>query len=363
MNLHFGNREEEHFLKKYVCAGLMCMLMLAASASLLSPAYARLQNTAVWSAEMLPRSDAEAEPELKTDLLIEGGQTVLLSKNEPYSIELELFAPDSEVSDLEITEQNCKAAIVKSPDNSDKYIFTIEKTEDPDTGEDSAHSATLTWNYKGKKLSATFEYMSEPQPDTGSTDKKAELRGLSAQYNENVPISFTVGEAPVILAMKNGENFPPKLRYTVNEKSVVLYDGGRISLEAGDTCYLDFSMTDFRQNVVLSAGDYEAEVAYLPVPALQRDSAPLIMSGETLELPVSFMWGDTEAFVKIYRLIPAEDGVQWQEYDKITAQTSDNGNIQLTSNNSPSGTYKIVINWHHSHTIETNFYIRCTGIS
>lgn len=338
-------------MKKYICAALLCVSALAIAAQLLPPAFARQQSTATWSAELMPRSD---ETEIKTDLLVEGGQTVLLSKDEEYKIEMELWAPDLNEGDFGITLNNSIASFVKKAGSENKYIFSIEKNPDG-ASEEQTVSATLKWTYKEKEFSETFVYRNEEEK---TAEGKAELSGVSAQFNEDVPVSFTVGAAPVSLQM-NGGGFPRKMRYTVNGVAYVLLDGGNINLGAGERCTLDFSMTDVRNNITLTG--YGKAIEYVPFPVLDR-SAPLIMDNAELELPVSYKWGTIVPSVKIYRLTAADDGIRWQECDKITVQ--DNGKVLLKrkSDDVPAGTYKAVINWNSSHIIETNFYICHSGI-
>lgn len=319
-------------MKRYICAMLACFACTAAALTLLTDTYARQQNTVVWN-KMLYGSETTADG-TGPGLLYYGGQTVLLSKDGPYEIELD--------TECAIVADGLSAQITKSEEN--KYILTIQKSEE--TGIKDPF-VTVT---SGER-SATFVYVS----DSESSDDKNSFEATT-QFNEGVPIRVIAKDGPVTLT-----GLPEKTRYTVDGESYVLYDGGSIKLDAYAICEIDLSIAGIKDDIKLTSGNHSKTVKYVPLPTYKEDGNPIFLS-DTVSLPVEYKWGEVEPTVIISHLVKGEDTVIWEEDTVVTAERSDEEKILLAANGAAAGTYKAEIDWHGYVAIEITFYIRYSSI-
>ncbi len=335
-------------MKKYICAMLACFACTAAVVTLLPENYARQQNTVVWNTQLLLDGEATADEPVH-GLLAYGGQTVFLSKDEPYEIELD--------TECEITADGLNAQITKADEN--KYILTIEKneeiqeTEETEKNEEETNKPFVT--VTSGERSATFVYVSdsETSDDENVTDNNF---NVTSQFNEKLPIGVTAGDAPVMLT-----GLPEKTRYTVDSMSYVLYDGGNIKLAAKAVCKIDLSIAGIKDDIILTSGEHSETVRYVPLPTYKEDGIPIFLS-DTVSLPVEYRWGEIEPTVKIFRLVKGEDAITWEADTSVTAGSSDEGKLLLMANGAAAGTYKAEVDWHGNEAMDITFYIRYSNI-
>lgn len=366
---------------------LTAALLIAAALSLLSPTLAHFTANETWSGRI--PNEAAADETQEAELLVVGGQTVLLG--EPTAeLVIPLHMPTDDGYSVTVDGEGWVAELLYGTNVSLKLIPThtqaptepteaTEKTEQPMKAtqaptEDSTEPTTET----GREPSETTEQPTEatepaspPQNAAavtiraawtdGTTEKFADLifgpatervaaGTVTAEtefYHPSIPLILHTGEAPVTLLCQDGD-FPAGTR-VVSEtdgvrQTMLLYAPLPLYLPANAEVWLDLSATELTEDLVLRDEMQTLTLNYYPLPEELDSTTPILMGDSGLLLPLPVRWGSAIASTAVERL--ENDGTTWTEDETILCEENElTGELQFTPKNTPAGTYRATVLW------------------
>lgn len=366
---------------------LTAALLIAAALSLLSPTLAHFTANETWSGRI--PNEAAADETQEAELLVVGGQTVLLG--EPTAeLVIPLHMPTDDGYSVTVDGEGWVAELLYGTNVSLKLIPThtqapteptevTEETEQPMEAtqaptEDSTEPTTET----GREPSETTEQPTEatepaspPQNAAavtiraawtdGTTEKFADLilgpatervaaGTVTAEtefYHPSIPLILHTGEAPVTLLCQDGD-FPAGTR-AVSEtdgvrQTMLLYAPLPLYLPANAEVWLDLSATELTEDLVLRDEMQTLTLNYYPLPEELDSTTPILMGDSGLLLPLPVRWGSAIASTAVERL--ENDGTTWTEDETILCEENElTGELQFTPKNTPAGTYRATVRW------------------
>lgn len=366
---------------------LTAALLIAAALSLLSPTLAHFTANETWSGRI--PNEAAADETQEAELLVVGGQTVLLG--EPTAeLVIPLHMPTDDGYSVTVDGEGWVAELLYGTNVSLKLIPThtqaptepteaTEETEQPMEAtqaptEDSTEPTTET----GREPSETTEQPTEatepaspPQNAAavtiraawtdGTTEKFADLilgpatervaaGTVTAEtefYHPSIPLILHTGEAPVTLLCQDGD-FPAGTR-AVSEtdgvrQTMLLYAPLPLYLPANAEVWLDLSATELTEDLVLRDEMQTLMLNYYPLPEELDSTTPILMGDSGLLLPLPVRWGSAIASTAVERL--ENDGTTWTEDETILCEENElTGELQFTPKNTPAGTYRATVRW------------------
>lgn len=366
---------------------LTAALLIAAALSLLSPTLAHFTANETWSGRI--PNEAAADETQEAELLVVGGQTVLLG--EPTAeLVIPLHMPTDDGYSVTVDGEGWLAELLYGTNVSLKLIPThtqaptepteaTEETEQPMEAtqaptEDSTEPTTET----GREPSETTEQPTEatepaspPQNAAavtiraawtdGTTEKFADFILAPATertaagtvtaetefYHPSIPLILHTGETPVTLLSQNN-GFPAGTR-VISEadgarQTTLLYATMPLQLPANAEAWLYLPDTEPAEDLVLQDEMQTLTLNYYPLPEELDSTTPILMGDSGLLLPLPVQWGSAIASAAVERL--ENDGTTWTEDETILCEENElTGELQFTPKNTPAGTYRATVLW------------------
>jgi hypothetical protein len=166
----------------------------------------------------------------------------------------------------------------------------------------------------------------------------------------------TAGEEAVWLEEYEEEeavSFPAMTKYTIDEKTTVLYDGGGIAIPAKTTVDIELPAkeedTDSgSDSITLKAGEETYVLQKAKDVIVDTSEQPYLVSTKAITLPISLAKEEDEKLdYTLQRLVRNEndDHLVWQKVPDgvIQINKTDSGAMQLAAENARAGTYQIWI--------------------
>lgn len=374
---------------------LTAALLIAAALSLLSPTLAHFTANETWSGRI--PNEAAADETQEAELLVVGGQTVLLG--EPTAeLVIPLHMPTDDGYSVTVDGEGWVAELLYGTNVSLKLIPTrAEMPTEPVTAPPSApteatevteqpteatqaptEGPTKPTNETGREPSETTEQPTEatepaspPQNAAavtiraawtdGTTEKFADLilgpatertaaGTVTAEtefYHPSIPLILHTGEAPVTLLCQDGD-FPAGTR-AVSEtdgvrQTMLLYAPMPLQLPANAEAWLYLPDTEPAEDLVLQDEMQTLTLNYYPLPEELDSTTPILMGDSGLLLPLPVQWGSAIASAAVERL--ENDGTTWTEDETILCEENElTGELQFTPKNTPAGTYRATVRW------------------
>lgn len=337
--------------KRFLCCLIIAtILILNTAVYIVTPAFARSDNKAVWSVELLPIQE-QTEP--YSNILTKDNVRVLM--RELQDIPINIYGAEHNINQFSIEKSNNISAEIKHSDNG----YTLSFIDDAIDGA----GVTLIWSDGIHTLSARFILYSD---NLTASSNGLGFEVLSTQFNKLLPIRVKTNEESIELRLNYGE-FPPMTRYVIDSSETLLYDGGFVTIPKAKECAIDISKTNIdNKDISLSSGSCMFNVPYAPI--LNNEvNRPYIIDNTIKELPIFYKWKEIEPEIEIMRLSKNDDNIlSWRTAD-VKCAAGESGNIYVNTDGVPPGTYKININWIQNgvslYNIETEFYICFDGIA
>lgn len=264
---------------------------------------------------------------------------------------------DIQVSIPPINQNNQTAQEPTEPENTATEPTTESATEPtaPDETEQDNETAEQTVQTRSTE---------EADSQTEQTPTSL-ITGWVHTYADKMPIALEISPQEhgqtITLAYNQGP-FPSLTRYTINGESVVLYDGGEISLQPDGavTVLVDLSYTAVSSatgcNITASAllGE-QAQIQTIQLTRVEEglfakpQHALILTENQALDLLVRYQWDDCSNEIKLFRLEEDENGtVGWLQLEEsqwkmqIGQTTEGNMSLSIDQENRPvAGTYKM----------------------
>lgn len=392
------------------CAILAAITVGSLSLRLMPAGFAHSQNTAVWQGAVFPPE----EKTVKSDLLSQSGQTVILNNtlSEEKTVVVSIISSGASVKgsfSCSMTEE------------AGKYLTATFDETQITVGDGETKTATLTLKAteEGKSLTSVItetvhvEWKSEqneilsadilvPLGTAPETDPAAEaepektevetlITNHTPTFSDEVPVGIQLSPeegCEKVLLNWNGGDFPSLVKYTVNNKSYVLYDGGVISIPSADitentaTVFLDFSNTTAEKgDYYLSAVEYVGEKIQTQIvnvtkaeKGISAEPAGTKVLTETNSLNLYFgEWENCVGTLALYRLETDEAGnaawVKLEENSGIDVSLSEDYSLQISIKepSPPAGTYQLETVWKFCGVsmaeIKSVFFVQYDGLT
>lgn len=230
-----------------------------------------------------------------------------------------------------------------------------EPEDDVDHVEDKTLKVEVRLLIGEIEFAATFVIDETVVPETAA----GELKSFPSQYHPESVVQLTNNEETETVV----DHLPPMTKYSMNEMQYILYDGGKVIIPAGMMLQIDLSQTQWEEDLILtSMNGTEYVMKYAQIPHESDNTQVFIVDGTEKILPVSYQWGDITPVITVEHLVVGKDGLKWNNAEAITYQENSEGKIQIFSNGSKAGTYRIKVLWNENemtlYQFELPFYIQ-----
>lgn len=358
------------------CAILAAITVGSFALQLMPASLAHSKNTVSWQGAVYDSGNEI----VKSDLLSESGQDVILNdiSSGQRTIAINI---SSDVGPLSGS-FSCQTGeyLTTSFDNTQVYLsgggkqtvnLTLTVTEaGKNLTSDKTEKVHVVWtSEQGQQLSADILVPLASNGETVSIETKETLgqsvdsliTNWTPTFSDKIPLGIEIvpgdGCKSVILKWNDGE-FPELLRYTIKNKSTVLYDGGYISIPNDSTSIvlLDFSNTGILpdKEYSLSANAYSDQLNTQKIVVDKSGEGPFSDPGKTKVLTktetLNFAlreWQGGDRTVTLYHLETDESGnAAWVTLDENSGIIiQPDGEVLLSEPYPPAGTYQIEIIW------------------
>jgi hypothetical protein len=378
-------------MKKKLGIGLLTGLLVCGCLSWgIAPSLAHTENTTSWITTWNTTSSGTVE----SDLLVSGGQTVILSRmtGSQRSLTLTLQAPDGEVSGKILVENGSavmaevdRASLVLQQGIAQTVNLTLTASEE---GTASTESDTVRVSFvpNGATEATLWADFLVPFTESASTAPSASeatvttsealITDYAAAYSEEMPIRLRVrgssAYSSLVLYAADGE-FPALTRYTVGSAEYLLYDGGVIDLTGvGEaTVLVDVSATDLvadeethtKLNLYARMQDEVLSQQVIPYRLSQSawitpDSPRIVTADSPLDILIQKF--DCVCTLQVSHLTAKANGtLVWEELDvgsessSLQAVLKEDKQVTLSVNANalpPAGTYQVTMTWTWANT-------------
>lgn len=288
------------------------------------------------------KNEAEETDEEKVELFVE---VSLVYREHTFSVTFMILESEDSDSEDENTIGNADSLANINELEAVNLLMTAAETEKTDTGKTDTG---------GKQVSdgdaSGGEEKDEEAVDGEGTDEETAAEEITNGELIFWPSQYYPTEQILVI---NGDEqdcvlggFPAMTRYTLDEQTYLLYQGGSIILPAGKTIQIDLSLTNFKEDLVLTSGkDTAHTIKYVELPQISQESFPLIIATETETIPFNCIWGELEPVIKAEHLVEDGEALIWKEIENITFEPDENGRLRVMSDQAKAGTYRITVSW------------------
>lgn len=322
---------------------------------LFAPTLAHNENTASWQGGL----QFLKKTAITSNLLSAKGQTVVIGQmSQTQTVEIQLICEGGVPEGIfTYTASDGYVAVDFGQPQVSGSMLTVDVTFTQAVTLDAAHTETvqIVWtpdDNQSELLWADFQVPIVPEsensenlPDNSDTPKadKNLIAVCGKNYSNEMPIALTLSPNPgyTIWLSGNDEPFPAMTRYTINGKTVVLYDGGEIPIQADQsvTVLVDVSRTPLASaaSCEVTASVNQGDQKYTHTVELNRiehghfvqPDDPLILTvGNTLDLLAKNRWEVCSNAYTLYRLETDNNGeIGWVKLEEAQSgiQRGENG--------------------------------------
>ena len=406
------SRETRRASRKGVFRGMRSFALLISALLLIStlfcipsPSLARTRNADTWTGAIIP---AEQPAALESDLLLPGGQTVLLNKREngvsipvtvtanedieatltvtvsdpdwftvlPGEEPLSLTKGETRTVELTVTMISVKndpfGADQTQPETAEE-TGTAEGPEDPgqagtegvsdekpDVSQEedaktppSKLSFDVTLTYGGGSLEAKFEMENEQDKAAEFLENSEQFNGVLVDppgwYSASHPLFLTVDDRARIHFSQGEEEkhgFPAMTGYEFGGQKYLLYDSSSIYLSEGGELILDLSETGISGSFTLSTDASVCEFSELGSIRDASSGTAIVAIDGGAGAGVTYEWGGISPTFSASVLSAGQDGgFVWTPTDRVSCAASADGEAYIDAATAPAGTYKAELSW------------------